>query len=213
MGRAAHLDDVAHFLFVQTAVSIPVIDFEGPPEFVLQFSAENQMNCCYILQEVYLTILEGTRTEQKVTEITKSTQKSPSFLFSHLVCVKGFKHNLHVSCLFCAGAAVDPKDSLELVEVQIPTGTFTGKPPVELLDVLQTNLRLRSALRLTHNSSQTGWICRSPPEGRRTSVSSDRPRRSAPAGAISSQPVRQIQLTSPNPCMWDIPGLSSLFLW
>lgn len=35
MKMEAHLDDVDHFLFVQTAVSVPVINFERPSEFVL----------------------------------------------------------------------------------------------------------------------------------------------------------------------------------
>lgn len=64
MGRTAYLDDVAHFLFVQTAVSVSVINLERPSEFVLQFSSENQMNRCHVLQEVYFTILEGTGTAE-----------------------------------------------------------------------------------------------------------------------------------------------------
>lgn len=61
VGTLAYLDDVAHFLFVQTAVSIAVVNFKRPSEFVLQVSTENQMNCCHILQEVYLAVLEGSR--------------------------------------------------------------------------------------------------------------------------------------------------------
>lgn len=97
------------------------------------------MNCSHVLQEVYVTILVGTRAQQNVPDISTPTQKSAVFLFSHLVCVKGIKDDLHVGRLFCAGAAVNPKDPLELVEVQIPAGTFAGKPPVELLDVLHTS--------------------------------------------------------------------------
>lgn len=149
----AHLDDVDHFLFVQTAVSVSVINFERPSEFVLEFSTENQMNCCHIFQEVNFTVLEGARMVEgeRHSHIVKSTHKSHLFLFSHLVCVKGFKHNFHICSFFNGGVAVNPEDSLKLVQVQIPAWTFTCKLPVEFLDVLETYLLFFSALCLTHD--------------------------------------------------------------
>lgn len=46
-----------HFLSVQTAVSISVINFERPSQFVLQFSTKNEMHRCHVFHEVDLTIL------------------------------------------------------------------------------------------------------------------------------------------------------------
>lgn len=159
------------------------------------------MNCSHILQEVYVTVLVGTRMQQDVPDISTPTQKSAVFLFSHLVCVEGIKDDLHAGGFFRAGAAVNPKDPLELVEVQIPAGTFAGKPPVELLDVLQTHLLLRSTLHLTHGSSQGGEAeIFSPVLLQRDGDAPVSSRRPSTSSCCYFQPVRQIQLTRPNPC-------------
>lgn len=59
--RYTYLDNVSHFLSVQTAVSVSIINFKRPLQFVLQFPTKNQMHCRHILHEVYLTVLEENR--------------------------------------------------------------------------------------------------------------------------------------------------------
>lgn len=54
---ATHFNDVLNFLTVQTSISISVIDFKRPFEFVLKFPTEDEVYCCHKLQEVNYTIL------------------------------------------------------------------------------------------------------------------------------------------------------------
>lgn len=65
----AYFDNVPHFLSVQTAVSISVIDFERPFQFVLQFSTKNKMHSRHIFHEVYVTIL---RSKQEGVSVIQS---------------------------------------------------------------------------------------------------------------------------------------------
>lgn len=62
-----YFDNVSYFHSVQTAVSISVINFKRPFQFVLQFSTKNKMDGCHIFQEVYMTVLQENRRMDRHT--------------------------------------------------------------------------------------------------------------------------------------------------
>lgn len=53
-----HINDGAQFVPVHVAVRILVVHLEGPAEFVLEVSSENQVQSCYELQEVNRVVLK-----------------------------------------------------------------------------------------------------------------------------------------------------------
>lgn len=54
----AHLDDVEEFVPVNAAISIHVIEFEIPAQFVLHLSSHHQAESSNILHEVYVAVLQ-----------------------------------------------------------------------------------------------------------------------------------------------------------
>lgn len=64
-----YFDEVFQFLPVQTAVSVSVINFKGPFEFVLQFASKNQMHSCHIFHEVDVTVLTGRQGDGQMNDL------------------------------------------------------------------------------------------------------------------------------------------------
>lgn len=81
------------------------------------------------------------------------TQTAPPYL----VGVEGAKDDFREEQLLFSGLAVDSKELLELVQVQIPTRTLAGELTVKFLDVLRSHLFVCVGLRLTHVQM---WSCR-----------------------------------------------------
>ena len=62
-----HFDDVSYFLSVQAAISISIINFKRPFQFVFEFSTKNKMHSGNELHEVQFTVLrENQRSDTSV---------------------------------------------------------------------------------------------------------------------------------------------------
>ena len=150
-----HCNNVFHFLFVQTAISISVVNLKRPSQFVLEFPTKHQMQRCDVFHEVYVTILRRQQSNSWCnTKVTNTEAQHHSILLSMLhypVGIKGSENVFHVGHFFLCGAAVDSKDPLEFVQVQISTWTFTRKLTVKFLDVLKSHFRFSLTLCLTHD--------------------------------------------------------------
>lgn len=56
--RRAHLDDVEEFVPVDAAISVHVVEFEIPAQFVLHFPSHHQAESGDVLHEVYVAVLQ-----------------------------------------------------------------------------------------------------------------------------------------------------------
>lgn len=56
--RRPHLDDVEEFVPVDAAISVHVVEFEIPAQFVLHLSSHHQAESSNVLHEVYVAVLQ-----------------------------------------------------------------------------------------------------------------------------------------------------------
>lgn len=58
-----YLYDIEQLMSVYAAVAIHIIKSEVPAQFVLHFPSHYETQCCYILHEVYVTILQRKQSQ------------------------------------------------------------------------------------------------------------------------------------------------------
>lgn len=54
----SHLNDPFHLLLVQLPIPVFVVHLKRPSESILKIASKNQVQCCYVLQEIERIVLQ-----------------------------------------------------------------------------------------------------------------------------------------------------------
>lgn len=149
-----HINYGSQLAPVHVAVIVFVVHLEGPAQFVLQVSPENEIQRCHKLQEIYGVVLKGRRRATpsyfhirlKMRDVTGFRISS----FSHPISVKSSEHVLGVFGSF--PRRVHAEETLELVQEKLSAGALHDKLLVHVLNCFDVNLlNVLCLLRLPHD--------------------------------------------------------------
>lgn len=154
-----HIDYGSQLAPVHVAVVVFVVHLEGPAQFVLQVSSENEIERCHKLQEIYGVVLKGRRgatpshfhIRSKMRDVTAVGTSSSS----HPVSVESSEHVLGVFGSF--PRRVHAEETLELVQEKPPAGTLHDELLVHVLNCFDVDLlNVLRLLRLPHDLWSNG---------------------------------------------------------